>query len=153
MGRSYLVKLAISLPLLVVLTLMDEITALQSLPLLLIALGLALLASEPLRLRLASKGRVGIAMLPFMAAALVLMLVYCWKRDLSQAILLLITVGVVFDILLVALAAIGEVTKRGAKGMAEFFGLVAVGMVLGGIVSLLLVLFQGAGGVSLAGPR
>src|SRR5574340_1757147 len=105
MGRSYLVKLAISLPLLVVLILMEEIPALESLPLLLIALGLALLAGAPLRARLASKGRVGIAMLPFMAAALVLMVVYCWKRDLSQAILLLVTVGVVFDILLVALAA------------------------------------------------
>ncbi len=85
-----------------------------------------------MRLRLMAKGKGGVAMLPFMGAALVLMLAYCWKRDLSQAILLLITIGVVFDILLIALAAIGEVTKRGFKGIMEFFGLVVVGLVLGG---------------------
>lgn len=152
MRRSYLIKLAISLPLLVVLILMSEIAALHSLPMLLVALGIALLVSEPMRVRLLKKGKTGIAMLPFMGAALVLMLVYCWRRDLSQAILLLVTVGVVFDILLVALAAIGEVTKRGLTGMAEFLGLVAVGLVLGGVVSVLLWAFPGGGGVSLANP-
>ncbi len=152
MWRSYLIKLAISLPLLVILILMDEITVLQSLPVLLMTLGLALLVSEPMRIRLASKGKAGVAMLPFMAAALVLMLVYSWRRDLSQAILLLITVGLVFDILLVALAAIGEVTKRGLAGIMEFLGLVTVGLALGGVVSLLLVFFRGTASISVASP-
>jgi hypothetical protein len=75
MTRSYLIKLAISLPLLVVLILMDEIEVLQGLPLLLIAIGVALIATEPLRIRLTKKGKAGIAMLPFMAS-LVLMFAY-----------------------------------------------------------------------------
>jgi len=152
MWRSYLIKLAISLPLLVVLILMDEITVLRSLPLLLIGLSIALLVSEPMRLALNRKGRGGISTLPFMGAALVLMLAYCWRRDLTQALLLLVTIGVVFDILLVALAAIGEVTKRGLRGILEFLGLVAVGLLLGGALSLPLVLLGGRGSVSLAGP-
>ena len=156
MWRSYLTKLAISLPLLVVLILMDEITALQGLPLLLIAIGVALVAVEPLRLRLMSKNRAGLAMLPFMAAALVLMFAYCWRRDLSQAILLVITIGVVFDILLVALSAIGEVTKRGLAGMTEFAGLLVMGVALGSAVSALLLLPllvpARVGSVGMAGP-
>ncbi len=154
MSRSYLIKLAISLPLLVALILMDEIRDLQGLPILLIGIGVALVVMEPLRLRLMSKGKASIAMLPFMAATLVLMLAYCWRRDLSQAILLVVTVGVVFDILLVALSAIGEVTKRGLVGLAEFSGLLSMGLVLGGVVSLLLLplLVPGHGsGVSMAG--
>ncbi len=156
MWRSYLIKLAISLPLLVLLILMDEISYLQGLPLL-VAIGVALLvAMEPLRIRLTNKGKVGLAMLPFMAAALVLMLSYCWHRDLSQAILLVITIGVVFDILLVALSAIGEVTKRGFTGITEFAGLLVMGVALGGVVSLLLLLpllMPGkAGSIGLAGP-
>ena len=151
MWRSYIIKLAISLPALVLLILMDEIYALRDLPLLLITILVTLLASEPVRLRLAAKGRTGVAMLPFMAAALVLMLAYCRGRDLTQAILLLVTIGVVFDILLVALAAIGEVTKRGFQGIMEFAGLVAAGLVLGGVVSLVLWWQAKAGAASLAG--
>lgn len=154
MRRSYLIKLAISLPLLVVLILMDEIAALQQLPLLLIAIGLVLLMGEPLRVKLMGKGKAGIAMLPFMGATLVLMLAYCWRRDLSQAILLVITIGLVFDILLIALAAIGEVTKRGLMGLLEFAGLTMLGLVLGGLVAvaLVLVLPGKSVGTSLAGP-
>jgi len=151
MWRSYMIKLAISLPLLVVLILVDEIPSLQELPVLLIAVGIALLASEPLRVRLMSKGKAGLAMLPFMGASLVLMLVYCWRQDPAQAILLVITIALVFDVLLVALAAIGEVTKRGLVGLAEFCGLVVMGLALGGLVSLILVLPGHFGGTSLAG--
>ncbi len=151
MSRSYLIKLAISLPLLVVLILADTVTVLQELPLLLIAVGLALLASEPLRVKLMSKGRAGVAMLPFMGATLVLLLVYCWRQDPAQAILLVITIALVFDILLVALAAIGEVTKRGLIGLLEFSGLTVFGLVMGAVISLLLVLPGHVGGVGLAG--
>jgi len=154
MWRSYLIKLLISLPLLVLLILVDDFVVLQQLPLLLITLGAALLVSEPLRVRLMAKGKVGVAMLPFMGAALVLSLIYCWRRDLSQAILLLVTIGVVFDILLVALAAIGEVTKRGLAGLLEFVALTALGLVVGAVLSPVLVLLLPgqASGVSLAGP-
>lgn len=152
MTRSYLIKLAISLPLLVVLILMDEIEVLQGLPLLLIAIGVALIATEPLRIRLTKKGKAGIAMLPFMAASLVLMFAYCWRRDLSQAILFVITVGVVFDILLVALAAISETSKRGLIGASEFAGLVVVGLALGMAMSLIVTLPGRVGGISMAGP-
>jgi hypothetical protein len=134
---------------------MDEITALQQLPLLLITVGLALLICEPFRVRLLRKGKAGVATLPLMGATLVLLLVYCWRRDeLSQAILLVITIALVFDILLIALAAIGEITKRGLLGLLEFAGLTALGLVMGAVVSSLLVLLlPGAlAGVSLAGP-
>ncbi len=152
MARSYFIKLAISLPLLVVLILLDGIRDLQGLPLLLIALGVALVATEPMRIRLMKKGKVGVAMLPFMAAALVLLFAYCWRRDLSQAILFVVTIGVVFDILLVALAAISETSKRGFIGASEFAGLVAVGLALGLVMSLLLVLPSRVGTISMAGP-
>jgi hypothetical protein len=154
MSRSYLLKLAISLPLLVALILLDEIIALQQLPLLLITLGIALLVSEPLRVRLMVKGKAGVALLPFMGAALALLLAYCWRRDLSQAVLLFITIGLVFDILLVALAAIGEVTKRGLAGLLEFFALTALGLVVGAALTPVLVLLLPgrASGLGLAGP-
>jgi hypothetical protein len=152
MARGYLTKLAISLPLLVVLLLLNAIRSLEGLPLLLIAIGVALLASEPLRLRLMKGGKASIAMLPFMAAALVLMLAYCWHRDLSQATLFLVTIGVVFDILLVALAAISETSRRGVAGASEFAGLVLVGLALGVVMSLIVWLPGRAGGISMAGP-
>ncbi len=154
MSRSYLLKLALSLPLLVALILMVEITALQQLPLLLITIGLALLVSEPLRVRLLRTGKAGMATLPPMGAALVLLLVYCWRRELSQAILLLITIALVFDILLIALAAIGEVTKRGLRGLLEFLALTMLGLVMGTMISPLLVLMLpgSPAGLILAGP-
>jgi hypothetical protein len=153
MQRSFLVKLAVSLPLLAVLLLLDQVPALQGLPLLAVTLGLGLLVAEGLRVRLRAKGRANIAMLPFMAAAGVLLLVYCKGREISQGVLFVITIGVVFDILMVALAAISEATKRGAKGLLEFLGLTCVGLALGFALSLILLTGVGrAGGVSLAGP-
>ena len=147
------VKLAISLPLLVALLLLDQVPALQGLRLLALTLGLALLAAEAARVRLKAKGRSNVAMLPFMAASLVLLLAFCKGRSVTQGVLLLVTLAVVFDILMVALAAIGEVAKRGAKGLAEFAALTVAGLVLGLALSLILLVGPGRpGGVSLAGP-
>lgn len=153
MGRSFLIKLAISLPLLVALLLLDQVPALQGLPLLALTLGLALLIGETARMRLRALGRTNVAMLPFMAAALVLLLAFCEGRHITQAVLFVITIGVVFDILMVALALISEAAKRGAKGVLEFAGLACIGLLLG--VALSLILLMGPGhpvGVSLAGP-
>ena len=151
--KSFWTKLLISLPLLVLLVLLDQVSALQGLPLLAVTLGLALLVAETSRVRLQSKGRANIAMLPFMAAALVLLLAFCKGRHITQAVLFVITVGVVFDILMVALALIGEASKRGPKGILEFAGLTCVGLVLGLALSLILLAGPGhMGGVSLAGP-
>jgi hypothetical protein len=153
MRRSFLLKLAISVPLLVLLVALDGIAALQGLPLLLVALGIGLLLMEGLRLRLRNSGRANLAMLPFMMAALVLLFGFCRGRDLSQGLLLGITVAIVFDVLLVALALIGEASKRGARGVLEFVGVAAVGVALGFV--LWPVLLLGAGrwtGASLAGP-
>jgi hypothetical protein len=92
-------------------------------------------------------------MLPFMAAALVLMFAFVRGRDLSQALLLVVTLAVVFDILIIALALIGEASKRGVKGVAEFLGLAATGVVLGAALSLAFVLGVGRpGGMGLAQP-
>jgi hypothetical protein len=153
MRRSFLLKLVISVPLLVLLVALDGIAALQGLPLLLVALGIGLLLAEGLRLRLRNSGRANLAMLPFMMAALVLLFGFCRGRDLSQGLLLGITVAIVFDVLLVALALIGEASKRGARGVLEFVGVAAVGVALGFV--LWPVLLLGAGrwtGASLAGP-
>jgi len=153
MRRSYPVKLAISLPLLVALLLLDQVSALQGVPLLLVTLGLALLAAEVLRVRLQAQGRSSVAMLPFMAAALVLLLVFCRGRHTTQGVLFLITVAVVFDILMVALGLISEAAKRGARGMLEFVGLTCTGLILGFGLSLVFLVGPGRpGGVSLAGP-
>ncbi|HUU53509.1 MAG TPA: hypothetical protein VMY87_01200, partial [Armatimonadota bacterium] len=74
-------------------------------------------------------------------------------RDLSQAVLLLVTLAVVFDVLLIALALIGEATKRGVKGALEFAGLAGMGLMLGLVLSLVFILEVGRlGGTSLAGP-
>jgi hypothetical protein len=127
----------------VLLLALDAVPALEGLPLLLIALCLALLATDRLRTWLRSNQRAGLAMLPFMAAALVLMLAFCRGRNLSQVILFLVTIGVVFDILLVALALLSEAGKRGLKGVAEFFGVVGIGLVLGCVLSLVFVIKAG----------
>jgi hypothetical protein len=151
--KSFWIKLLISLPLLVLLVLLDQVTALQGLPLLAVTFGLALLAAETARVRLHAKGRANVAMLPFMAAALVLLLAFCKGRHITQGVLFIITVGVVFDILMVALSLIGEASKRGAKGILEFVGLTAMGLVLGVVLSLILLAGPGhMSGVSLAGP-
>jgi len=151
--KSFWIKLLISLPLLVLLVLLDQVTALQGVPLLAVTLGMALLAAETARVRLHAQGRANVAMLPFMAAALVLLLAFCKGRHITQIVLFIVTVGVVFDILMVALSLIGEASKRGAKGILEFAGLTVMGLALGVVLSLILLAGPGhMSGVSLAGP-
>ncbi|MGD0110511.1 MAG: hypothetical protein ABSD48_01465 [Armatimonadota bacterium] len=151
--KSLWIKLLISLPLLVLLVLLDQVTALQGLPLLAVTLGLALLAAETARVRLHAQGRANVAMLPFMAATLVLLLAFCKGRHITQGVLFIVTVGVVFNILMVALSLIGEASKRGAKGILEFAGLTVIGLALGVMLSLILLAGPGhMSGVSLAGP-
>jgi len=153
MRRRFWVKLAITIPLLVALIALDGISVLEGLPLLLISLGLALVLADSLRARLRARGRSNLAMLPFMAAALVLLLAFCRGRNLSQAVLSLITVGVVFDILLIALAVIAEAGKRRARGVAEFVALLSLGLAMGFALSLVFLLGPGEpGATSLAGP-
>ncbi|MFB3880183.1 MAG: hypothetical protein ACE149_02915 [Armatimonadota bacterium] len=121
---------------LVLLVVLDTVVSLEGLPVLLVLLGLALLVTERLRLWLRTKQRPGLSTLPFMSSALVILFAFVRGRDLSQAVLLVVTLAVVFDILLVALCLIGEVSKRGARGLAEFAGLAAAGLVLGFALSL-----------------
>lgn len=153
MRPSFCLKLAISVPVLAALLILDTVAALQGLPTLLAALGIALLVVERLRVWLKAHGRAALATLPFMAAALVLLLAFCRGRNLSQGVLLLVTIAVVFDILLIALAVIGETTKRRLRGLAEFAGLTGLGLALGLALSLLFLLEAGwRAGASLAGP-
>ncbi len=138
---------------LVALLALDTLARLEGVPLLVILLGLALLVMDRLRAWLMAHERAGLALLPFMAAALVLLLAFTRGRDLSQAVLLVVTLAVVFDVLLIALALIGEATKRGVKGALEFVGLAGMGLVLGLVLSLVFIVEVGRlGGTSLAGP-
>ena len=153
MSRKGLVRLAIIAPLLALLVLLDALPALQGLPLLAVALGLAFLVTDRIRTRLKDRERPGLAMLPFMAAALVLLLLFCRGRNLHQLLLLAVTIAVVFDVLLVALAAIGETSKRGLKGILEFGALTAAGLLLGLVLSLVFLMeLIRFGGASLAEP-
>ena len=166
MRPSFLIKLAISLPLLVLLLALDGLPALEGVPLLLITLGLAFLiieltwlglagrAAERLRAWIQARERTALTTLPFMSAAFVLLLAFCRHRNLSQFILLLITVAVVFDLLLIALAVINEAGKRRLRGLVEFGGLAVLGLILGLALSQILYLLQPGwlGGISLAGP-
>jgi len=154
MSRKSWRTLAFVVPLLVLLLALDTLRALQGLPVLLIGMALALVLTARARARLRASERSGMAMLPFMAAALVLLLAFCRGRNLSQALLLLVTLGVVFDVLLLALAAIGEVGKRGAKGVADFLGYTGAGIALGLVLSLVFLLAEisGLGGMGLAKP-
>jgi len=154
MRRKLWAKLAIALPLLVLLIALDGIAALEGMPLLLMALGVALFVADYLRTWLRGRERPQLAMVPFMAAALLLLLAFCRGRNPSQGVLLLITLAVVFDILLIALAVIAEAGKHGLRGMLEFAGVTALGLALGLAVSIILLLHPMAqlGGISLAGP-
>jgi hypothetical protein len=97
--------------------------------------------------------RVNVALLPFMGAALVLLFAFVKGRDVSQFVLLLVTLAIVFDILLITLALLSEAAKRGSKGVAEFFGLTALGLLVGCLLSLgYLVHAVGMGGVGMAHP-
>jgi len=146
-------KLLISVPLLALLIALDGISALEGVPLLVVVLGVALLMGDVARGWLKSKGRTNLAMLPFMAAALVLLVAFCKGRNLSQGVLFLITLGVVFDILLIALAVIAEAGKRRTKGVMEFVGLLAAGLAMGFALALVFVFVHGGPGTSsLAGP-
>ena len=153
MPRKSWLKLGVIVGALIVLVALDSLASLEGLPVLLILLLLTLLFTERLRLWLRTHQRVGLSMLPFMCAALVLLFGFARQRDLSQGMLLLITLALVFDILLIALSLIGEASKRGAKGIAEFGGLAAMGLVLGGALSLVFLLELGRlGGMGLAQP-
>ncbi len=58
-----------------------------------------------------------------------------------------------FDILLAALALIGEASKRGARGVLEFIGLAGIGIAVGLVLSLVFLVEVGRlGGMSLAEP-
>jgi len=154
MPRKSLMKLAVIGPLLVVLVGLDTVRALQGVPLLVVALGLGLLLTERARAWLRGSDRRNVAMLPFMVAALVILLAFCRGRNLSQLVLFLITLALVFDVLMVALAAIGEASKRGAKGILEFIALSGAGLALGLVLSLVFLLEEvsGLGGMGLAKP-
>lgn len=146
-------KFGIVVGALVALLALDTLASLEGVPMLVILLGLALLVMDRLRAWLTAHERAGLALLPFMTAALVLLLAFTRGRDLSQMVLLLVTLAVVFDVLLIALALIGEATKRGAKGALEFAGLAGMGLVLGLVLSLVFIVEVGRlGGTSLAGP-
>jgi hypothetical protein len=59
----------------------------------------------------------------------------------------------VFDILLITLALISETAKRGAKGVAEFFGLTALGLMVGFALTVgYVVQAVHTGGVGMAQP-
>jgi len=153
MWRRTYGKIAIFIVVVVLLLALDTVRALEGLPLLVVALALALFATERLSVWLKAHERVGLALLPFMMAALVLLLAFCHGRNLSQGALLLITIAVVFDILLAALAFIGEASKRGARGILEFIGLAGIGIAVGLVLSLVFVVEVGRlGGMSLAEP-
>ena len=153
MWRSSWVRVGIIAGGLIVLVALDALVSLEGLPVLLILLGVALILTERVRVWLKAHQRVGLSMLPFMCAALVLLFGFARGRDLSQGLLLLITLAVVFDILLIALSLIGEASKRGAEGVAEFTGLAAMGLVLGFALSLAFLLGVGhPGGMGLAQP-
>ncbi len=153
MSRKALGKIGIVTGVLVVLLALDTLAALEGMPILLVLLGVALLITDRVRMWLLAHERAGLALLPFMAAALVLLLAFTRGRDLSQGVLLLVTLALVFDILLVALALIGEASKRGAKGALEFAGLAGLGLAVGFALSLLFLVEIGRlGGASLAGP-
>lgn len=154
MGRRPWAKLAVAVPLLVLLVALDGIAALEGVPLLLMALGLALFIADYLRTWLRGRERPQLAMVPFMAATLILLLAFCRGRNPSQGVLLAITLVVVFDILLLALAVIAEAGRRGLRGALEFAGVTALGLVLGLAVSTIVLLHPTAqlGSISLAGP-
>ena len=82
-----------------------------------------------------------------------LLVAFCKGRNLSQAVLLLITLAVVFDILLIALAVIAEAGKRRGKGVLEFLGVLGAGLVMGFALSVIFLFVHGGPGTaSLARP-
>lgn len=154
MLRKRVNKIVVVVPLLVVLVALDTVRVLEGLPLLVIGLVLALLLTNRLRGWLHGTGRANLAMLPFTAAALALLLAFCRGRNLSQLILLGATLGVVFSVLMAALSGIGEASKRGVRGVVEFLGFAGVGLAIGLALSLVFLLEEvgSLGGTSLAGP-
>lgn len=153
MSRKGWRKLGIVVAVLVVLLALDVFVSLEGLPVLAMLLAFAFLVTDRIRLWLKAHDRPGMASLPFLAAAMVLLLGFTRGRDLSQGTLLLVTLCLVFDILLMALALIGEASKRGLKAAGEFLGLASMGLALGFVLSLVfLVEMARLGGTSLAGP-
>lgn len=137
----------------IILLALDGVAALEGFPLLLLLLLVALVLLERLRVWLRAQARTNVALLPFMGAALVLLVAFVRGRDLSQALLLVVTLAIVFNILLIALALISETSKRGAKGLAEFAGLTALGLVVGGALSAgYIIQAVRLGGVGMAQP-
>jgi len=140
MLRDVLLSAAVGVPLVLAFLALDTIQPLHSLPLLLIVLAIAMWAAEELTNLLRNRGFKIPPSLGMMAAAIPVLVMFCYRRDPPQWLLLLITLGLVFDILLIALALIADLAKRKLSTLVNFLLGCGAGLVIGILLGYLFLL-------------
>ena len=140
MLREALLSAAVGAPIVLVFLALDAIQPLHSLPLLLMVLAIAMWGAEELTNLLDKRGLNITPSLGTMAAMIPVLLMFCYRRDPPQWLLLLVTLGLVFDILLIALALIADLGKRKLLALPGFLLGCAAGLVIGALLGYLLLL-------------
>jgi FtsH-binding integral membrane protein len=130
-------------PLVVALLLLDAVPALEGTPLLALTVVIAFFAGEGFSRWLGRKELEALGQVSALVATLMLLLAFCYRRELSQPLLLLITAGVMVSLLFVVLGLIAEVSKRGLKGLGDFLLMTGLGLVLGAVLVGVLFLRPG----------
>jgi len=149
MLRERLISAAAGLPLVAVLVIVDGFPELQNLPLLLFVVAVAALCGEELSGMLRAKGweppRYSAALL---AALPALFMYFLGRPHYSDWMLPLVTLGVVVDVLLVALGLISDAARRLWAAGRDFLVTAAVGLYIGvGLGFLLLLRELGEGSI------
>ena len=140
-------------PLVIGLLLLDVLPALRGAPLLVLTIVIAFFAGDGVTRLLRRKELQPLAQVSALVATLMLLFTFCSKQDPPQLLLLLITGGVVVAILFLVLAFIGDVSKRGIKGLQGFLIMAGFGLLVGGILTRLLIFWPRLpGGGSTAAP-
>ena len=136
----------VGIPLILGLIALDDLPALGlgpdllGLPLLVLVAGLTALACEEYSRLLKQGGLKPYPSLAMMMGLLPLPLIQVVRGTPPNWLLLLLTLGLVFDILMIALALISDVSKWSWKAIRSFFITAGGGLFIGGCFSFLLLL-------------
>jgi phosphatidate cytidylyltransferase len=146
MLRERALSAAVGIPAVFVLLFLDGLPALQNIPLLLLAAGIAAIGAEEVAVLLRGRGYAPAKWMGASLGPLPPLILYFKRPEYSDFVLLVLTLAIVFLVLTAFLTLIAEVAKRSWRALVDF-ALVAVGAgyVGGGLGVLLLLRYMDIG--------
>jgi phosphatidate cytidylyltransferase len=140
MLRTRVLSAAVGIPAVLVLLFLDGLPRLQNIPLLLLAGGIAALGAEEAAVLLRGRGCAPPKWLGASLGPLVPLVVYFKRPAYSDAVLLVLTLLIVFLVLMAFLALIADVVKRSWRALRDFGLVVVAAGYIGGMLAILLLL-------------